>query len=353
MWTLTKPPLLVKLFLKFFKYDNKIVITKLHNLKITKLLVVENISVYFLMYKKYWQQVTNNLFLMFGKHFLQTFNLSLILKATHFKFWENKTIYTIALQTIVEYGWFFFRKDLTLNWTKFIYTSSINNRTPTVRFFLIKNMVLTLNKYIFQKNFVLLDHISSIFFLNIFFFPLFLGFHQHNISNNLLNWWIIFYFGLDFAKLFFFTKYDEIFSIYNWFLTIQTGILKNSNYFVDRNYIFGTSAQLLRARKMYFLKFFFKNSRFWSFQKTKIFFEEIDKELVIEGIYTWSRSTQIMPFLVNWVFFVYNGNRFIWVWVLPGMVGYKLGQFSYTWKIFTRNINFKNSFKNFQQSQLQ
>lgn len=47
-------------------------------------------------------------------------------------------------------------------------------------------------------------------------------------------------------------------------------------------------------------------------------------------IKTWSRRSTIMPQFVGQTFNVYNGNRFIPVFVTEDMVGHKLGEFSPT-----------------------
>ena len=47
-------------------------------------------------------------------------------------------------------------------------------------------------------------------------------------------------------------------------------------------------------------------------------------------IKTWSRSCQIPPEFVGHTFAVHNGKVFINVYVLEGMVGHRLGEFSPT-----------------------
>lgn len=48
------------------------------------------------------------------------------------------------------------------------------------------------------------------------------------------------------------------------------------------------------------------------------------------AIKTWSRSTQIPPEFVGHTFAVHNGRLFTNVYVLEGMVGYRLGEFAPT-----------------------
>lgn len=48
------------------------------------------------------------------------------------------------------------------------------------------------------------------------------------------------------------------------------------------------------------------------------------------AIKTWSRACQIPPEFVGHTFSVHNGKTFINVFVVEGMVGYRLGEFSPT-----------------------
>jgi small subunit ribosomal protein S19 len=47
-------------------------------------------------------------------------------------------------------------------------------------------------------------------------------------------------------------------------------------------------------------------------------------------IKTWSRSCTIVPDFVGHTFSVYNGKKFLSVYVTERMVGHKLGEFSWT-----------------------
>ena len=47
-------------------------------------------------------------------------------------------------------------------------------------------------------------------------------------------------------------------------------------------------------------------------------------------IKTWARASQIPPEFVGHTFLVHNGKNFINVFVVEGMVGYRLGEFSPT-----------------------
>jgi len=47
-------------------------------------------------------------------------------------------------------------------------------------------------------------------------------------------------------------------------------------------------------------------------------------------IKTWSRRSTIFPEMVSHTFAVYNGKKFINVYVTENMVGHKFGEFSFT-----------------------
>ncbi|MFH1038669.1 MAG: 30S ribosomal protein S19 [PVC group bacterium] len=49
-----------------------------------------------------------------------------------------------------------------------------------------------------------------------------------------------------------------------------------------------------------------------------------------KAIKTWSRRSVILPEFVGLTFAVYNGKRFLPVYVTENMVGHKLGEFSPT-----------------------
>jgi small subunit ribosomal protein S19 len=49
-----------------------------------------------------------------------------------------------------------------------------------------------------------------------------------------------------------------------------------------------------------------------------------------QPIKTWARSSQIAPEFVGFTFMVYNGKKFINVYVTEDMVGHRLGEFAPT-----------------------
>lgn len=58
--------------------------------------------------------------------------------------------------------------------------------------------------------------------------------------------------------------------------------------------------------------------------------EKQNKEGTKKPIKTWSRRSMIIPEMVGHVFDVYNGRKFITVFVSENMVGHRLGEFSPT-----------------------
>ena len=53
-------------------------------------------------------------------------------------------------------------------------------------------------------------------------------------------------------------------------------------------------------------------------------------------IKTWSRRSTIIPEFVGFTFTIYNGRKFIPVYITENMVGHKLGEFSPT-RIFKKH----------------
>lgn len=58
--------------------------------------------------------------------------------------------------------------------------------------------------------------------------------------------------------------------------------------------------------------------------------EEYKKTKSQKAIRTWSRRSMIIPEMVGVTFEVYNGKKFIPVYVSENMVGHRLGEFSPT-----------------------
>jgi small subunit ribosomal protein S19 len=58
--------------------------------------------------------------------------------------------------------------------------------------------------------------------------------------------------------------------------------------------------------------------------------ERLDRENRKQVIRTWSRRSMIVPEFVGHTFAVYNGKKFVPVFVTESMVGHKLGEFSPT-----------------------
>ncbi|MFI4878802.1 MAG: 30S ribosomal protein S19 [Candidatus Carsonella ruddii] len=62
------------------------------------------------------------------------------------------------------------------------------------------------------------------------------------------------------------------------------------------------------------------------------------------NIKTWSRSSTIIPNMVNYTFFIHNGKKFFKVYINESMIGHKLGEFSLTrnFKSHTKKNKKKN-----------
>ena len=58
--------------------------------------------------------------------------------------------------------------------------------------------------------------------------------------------------------------------------------------------------------------------------------EKMQKTGDKKPIKTWSRRSVILPEFIGYTFSIYNGNKFIPVYVTENMVGHRLGEFSPT-----------------------
>ena len=68
--------------------------------------------------------------------------------------------------------------------------------------------------------------------------------------------------------------------------------------------------------------------------------QRMETDGVNKPVKTWSRRSMILPEFVGRTFLVYNGKKFISVFVTENMVGHKLGEFSPT-RIFHKHAGQK------------
>ena len=59
---------------------------------------------------------------------------------------------------------------------------------------------------------------------------------------------------------------------------------------------------------------------------------EMDSLPTKRPIKTWSRSTTILPVMIDHTFSVYNGRQHLPVFIIEDMIGHKLGEFAPTRK---------------------
>ena len=64
--------------------------------------------------------------------------------------------------------------------------------------------------------------------------------------------------------------------------------------------------------------------------------EKMKKSGQKQPVKTWSRSSMIMPEFVGYTFSVYNGRKFIPIFITEKMVGHRLGEFAPT-RIFRKH----------------
>jgi small subunit ribosomal protein S19 len=346
MRSLIKPPVLIPLTMKFYKYEKKKINFKVYSYSIKFLLACEKTPIYLLTLSKLFSQNTKNLILGYEDYFFESYFFSLLFMTSTNSTWSNQTIFKHLVQNTLDYAKFFWWRDLSLNRTKYLIFSEVLTYESNIWFTKLKDYIFHFSSFIYQWNFTLLKTLSDFFFFNTFFFLLFLGLFKVQKKNLKPSRRVALYFGLDFITAIFIGKYDQLFSSYNRFLTLQTGLLKQTKYFINWNYLFVSSTQFIKSKKIFFLNFFFRNKYFWISNKHDNSIRKISRAKLVDGTYIWDWNTTILPFFINKIFHIYNGCKFIWVRILPGMVGFKLGQFSFTRKVHAWNVNLWSYFRN-------
>lgn len=115
MRALTKPPLLNKFLINFFKYEKKKVVTNLRSLKLKKLRVSEKSSIYLRTIKNLFNKTNKFFKIKFGNFNFQFFFLPLLFQSSLIDDFTSKPFYIFLQQTLIDYTRFFIRKDITLN----------------------------------------------------------------------------------------------------------------------------------------------------------------------------------------------------------------------------------------------
>lgn len=356
MWSLYKPPLTNWILLKFLNYKKKKSSKKLFVLKELKMLVAEKTSLYLLKnslnflnkYVNFFLKIKNfnflSLNLPLSMLFCSTIHLKEILieKLKNFNFWVELINTTLLLY---------------FNWTAYeIGIPLLNFFKKKNNFFnfSIKNLLFYLNKDVYSKNFSNFRFFDTTLFYNTYYYLLLLLLFQKTLLIKKVN--InkkIYYYGLELSSLFIFNKYEQKIYKYNKYLTMQKGFSKITRFFFNRHYLFSTSTQLIKFSTFLKYKFFFKNFFLFFKKKREWFKVSLFKEIKLDekinsksGIFLWNRNLPILPYYVNKIFYVHTGNWFHRIWIVPAMVGYKFGSFSFTWKILAKNYGSISTFKN-------
>jgi len=64
------------------------------------------------------------------------------------------------------------------------------------------------------------------------------------------------------------------------------------------------------------------------------------------NIKTWSRRSTIIPEMIGMTISVHNGKKFIPIFIQEGLIGHKLGEFSFTRSFKSHSSNKKNKKEN-------
>lgn len=355
MRSVYKPPLTNWVLLKFINYKKKKNFKKLFVFSELKMMAAERDSLYLL----------KNSFNFLNKHVnfffrIQTFNflslnlpLSVLLcSTTHFKeiFYEKITNFSFWVELINSTLLLYFNRTFFESGIPFF---SFFKKKTNFFHFSIKTLLFYLHKNAYSKNFSNFRFFDTMLFYNTYYYLLLLLLFQKTLlSGNIIKNKKIYYYGLELSSLFVFNKYEWNIYKYNRYLTMQKGFSKITWFFFNWHYLFSASTQLIKFStfiryKFFFKKFFLTLKR--KYERFKIFSIkdiQIDEKINSKsGIFLWNWNLPILPYYVNKIFYIHTGNWFHRIWVVPAMVGYKFGFFSFTWKILAKNYSSISTFK--------
>lgn len=337
MWSFRKPILTNRLVLKPLKSLEKKKIIKKYFLSVLKVREFFNFNLYFLNTKdleKYKYLLSYNHHYIFGLSSIiySFFDRKKNAKDILFSFLVDFLIVNIRLYN--KTNLFFNKKN-----KEFQFLSDLTNNIKKV----FLNDLIFYFKFNFFKEILLFLPFSNLFFFNAIFIFFFFKFSDMKIFINKKKKTLVFYNSFFFIKNIFINKYFHKLLKLNKLLLIQKGILKWDSYYSKKGNIFSSSIQLIDTKINFYLKLnFLTNSS--SFKRLEKKYKSNKSKL--DGIYLWNWNLFILPFCINKIYYIYNGNKFVRLKILPAMVGHKFGEFSYTWKIYTRGLKISNKFKN-------
>lgn len=260
-------------------------------------------------------------------------------KQTTFNFLNElilNSIYNIFSKNILKTGW-----------------SNITEKNYNFNNFTLKNFIYQTYSDVFNSKITNFRFFDYNFFYNIYYYNLIIFLLQKKLNSfysNIFN--KIYYYGSLITTLYIQNYFEYKISIYNKYLSMQKGFSKKTSVFINWHYLFSTSTQILKFSINNFYKFFFKNYikiinwknfQFFFKKKDSWKFEKLNSK---SGIFIWDRKLPILPQYVSKIFYIYNGTRFFKLWVVPAMVGYKFGSFSFTRRILAKDYKSISSFKN-------
>lgn len=358
MWSWYKPPITNWLLLKFINYKQKSFTKKFYTLNWLKLLVAEMGSLYLHKSWQIWEQKKYNFFFKMQNLNFFTLNIPLafcVTHTSHFDYVFDKKLnkffwFKLVSSTLLLYlNWnisFFGLKNFDLFLDKRLdsFTTSI------------KVLLFSLKGDLFLKNFLSVWLYETVFFYNTYYYLILaVVFQKYWFNSNIFLKKKLFYYGLQVEELLVRNKYENYISYYNNYISIQSGFWKWTRFYFNWHYISSTSTQLPKFSTIQFYKFYFyriykilNNSfKHFEYKNKKIINEKFDIKFGPKsGIYIWNWGFPILPQYVSKIFYVHNGHWFNWIRIVPAMIGYKFGSFSFTRRILAKDIKILSSFKN-------
>lgn len=338
-----KPPLTNWLLLKFINYWANTIIKKIQVKNILNLLVLEDsnclLKQNFLFDKNFF---TNFLkiknFVNFSLN--NTYNLFLVLSRTFTKSIMNTNI--LILTYLINFNLKHFFK-INIETKHFLSLTSVLKNYSN---YCLKQFIFNKKNFIFKKNFLIFRLYDYNFFYNSYFLFILLN-STKNYFNKIYLFLQLYYYEQNVIKILLQDFFEKKISVFNKYISIQKGFSKKTSVFLNWHYLFSTSTQIFKFTISTIYNFFFKwNLNVFHLKKKLSISKANNYNWSFAGIVLWSWKLPILPNYINKIFFVHNGNWFFWLWVVPAMVGYKFGSFSFTWKILYKNAKLLTSFRN-------
>lgn len=384
-----KPPITSWFLIKFIKYEKfffkqrstnkwKLLWLKAKELNVYVFkLGLTNLVQHILNFKKYFPKI----FLKIKNMILYNYWTSFVFFFTN-GFLKNKkfsrlnSYATLSLENFLFFSWIKYITWNTFNEQK-IKNSCNNNNDFLIKNFFLSTFLFDSYYYIYEKNYLTVAYSQNVLFFNFYFFLFNIFFQKYILKKNkpeksskfrstylsFKSFWkkkkktvftqyyfswirkLSLYYGNKINISYIEDKFEFFFKKCNHYLTIQRGFKKKTRFFINWHHSPSATTQYINQKIIFWLNKFFSIANYITvmfFRKKKIYSKKKKKE----HIYIWDWRMTILPFFVNKIFYIHNGHRFTKLWIVPAMLGYKFGEFSFTWRICHKDPKIRSTFWN-------